>query len=178
MNFGEIPAFLLVFIPVLLLVFVLVYFATFSTLEQKRLEYLLNLYLGLPYVLLFWSTIMAETKSSVLGWLIIFGFLILAKALRPPHLVDGLTLGALIYLSFSSRIALVSVAFYLIVQLTSKWKGSIMTYLLLFWSGMLLTFTESPFQTLAILAFGTIHVLGALKLLKTTNQQMMQGMTT
>ncbi|WP_456454007.1 hypothetical protein [Thermococcus sp.] len=174
MNFGGIPAFLLVFIPVLLLVFMLVYFATFSTLEQKRLEYLLNLYLGLPHVLLFWSAIMAGTKSSILGWLVIFGFLILAKALRPLHLVDGLTLGALIYLAFSSRIALVSVGFYLIVQLTGKWKGSIMTHLLLFWSGMLLTFTESPLQTLAVLAFCTIHVLGALNLLKTTNQQVMQ----
>ncbi|WP_460041098.1 hypothetical protein [Thermococcus atlanticus] len=88
--------------------------------------------------------------------------------------MDGLTLGALIYLTFSSKLVLVSVAFYLIVQLTGKWKGSIMTHLLLFWSGMLLTFKESPLQTLVILAFGTIHILGALKLLKTTNQQVMQ----
>jgi len=166
MNFGEISAFLLVSIPVLLLVFMLVYFATFSTLEQKRLEYLLNLYLGLPYVLLFWSTIMAETKSSVLGWLIIFGFLLLAKALRSLHLVDGLTLGALIYLAFSSRIVLVSIVFYLIIQLTGKWKDNLMVYLLLFWGGMLITFADSLFQTLAVLSFGTIHILGALKLLQ------------
>ena len=175
MSLGEVSGFFLIFIPVLLLVFMLVYFAAFSALEQKKFEYLLNLYLGLPYVLLFWSTIMAGTKSSILGWLVIFGFLMLAKALRPLRLVDGLTLGALIYLAFLSRIVLVSVVFYLIVQLTGKWKGSIMTYLLLFWSGMLLTFTELPFQTLAVLAFGTIHILSALKLLKTTNQQMVQG---
>ena len=63
MNLEELPVFLLLLIPMLLLVLVLVYFATFSILEQKKL----NSFLSLPYFLLFWITTMKETKSSLFG---------------------------------------------------------------------------------------------------------------
>ncbi|MFA4662671.1 hypothetical protein [Pyrococcus kukulkanii] len=171
MNLEELPVFLLLLIPMLLLVFVLVYFATFSILEEKKLNSLLNTYLSLPYFLLFWTTIMKETKSSLFGWLMIFGFILLTENFRPIHLVNGLTLGALMHLTFSSKIVLVNLALYLIVQLTAKWRENVMTYVLLFWSGMLLAFIGSRIQILGVLAFGTIHILGALKLVRAVNQQ-------
>ena len=75
------------------------------------------------------------------------------------------------HLTFSSKIVLVNLALYLIVQLTTKWRENVMTYILLFWSVMLLAFIGSRIQILGVLAFGTIHLLGALKLVRAVNHQ-------
>ncbi|NJE01876.1 hypothetical protein [Thermococcus sp. JdF3] len=85
MNPENLVGFFLIFLPAMLLIFVIAYVAVVNSLEEGRNEYFISIYVGVPYLVLFWTAIMSETKNGLLGWMLIFGFLIASRAVKPRH---------------------------------------------------------------------------------------------
>jgi hypothetical protein len=171
MNLENLVGFLLIFLPAMLLIFIIAYVAVVNSLEKSRNEYFISIYVGVPYLVLFWTAMMSETKNGLLGWMLIFGFLIASRAVKPRALVDGLTLGSLVYLTLTSTVAIVGLLAYILIQLKSELRENVLVYLILLWSSLVLVTLPSVSQAGTVTFVGAVHVITSMRLLEVSGTQ-------
>ncbi|WP_297463990.1 hypothetical protein [Thermococcus sp.] len=166
MNLENIVGFFLIFLPAMLLIFIIAYVAVTNSFEDSRKEWFISIYLGVPYIVLLWTVIMSETKNSLLGWALIFGFLLVSKTVKPQVLIDGLTLGSLVYLSLTSKVAFVGLLAYILIQLKGWLRENLLVNVILLWASLALATLPSISQAGTVIFVGAVHIITSLKLSK------------